>query len=539
MVGVDPIATKELTSLQLMREGDSGPTKLPPTLGIAPTSTVFRDYVWGRDVKDIPNYHKPRMVYDPDTCTYKPSYSFYTHHFIPNPENGGNDGTKVPQQDFYRVWNKVLQGDIIQTETEQQDSDHVYAIITIPGRITSTIDSRMQDGPYQLHQGYLFKHYMTMDTVKGPVPGFEKPTRPKRKPSNLLGSECKNFKIDALVGAFTAYRTAMGGLSVASPEAQIHFANPSPIYPSVVALPLMSKERCYGPWVSSAVDGKAAIYSSIGGDIEFVKDEELAPWGFAGYQLMNEAGRLQAQFSNSLMLFSERGGFVFPDAPEGNTLAKSLLTGGPLVTSISVAVGSQGVKTTYKMDLYTARFGKLAKQRETLIAQVSRERKKMRDKRNELIRKGVGKAATGGRFGPVINKYKDVINTANWSNSVMNEFQMGQRDASWIVASVEQHEGHGYTKKDDGSNDRLTHGVETAYKVVNKKSHQIADVLKEAADVDHRNSMLANTFGAPQGQLYSPGSMDAYHASAPYAGYGEHRRQSMEHLYDQEDENIV
>ena len=528
-VGVDPLATSHLTKLQLMREGG-----LFKVGGVHPTSPVFKDFVWGRTVKDMPNYHKPRMIYDPEDCKYKPSYSFYTHHFVPHPDNGGRDGTKVPQQDFFRSWDKILKGSIIKTEKEQQDPDHVYAIITVPGRITPTIDSRMQDGPYQLYQGYLFKHYMTMDTVKGPVPGFEKPTPPRSKPTNILGQVCASAKIDTLVSAFSAYSAAMEKLSLASPEAQIHFANPSPVYPDVVALPLMSKERCYGPWISSALDGKAAVYAGIGGNIEFEKDEEIAPWNYAGYQLMNEAGRLKAQFSNSLMLFSERGGFVYPGAPQGNSLAKSLITGGPLVTSISVAVGSQGIKTTYKMDLYTSSFGKLAKQKEVLIAQVSREKKKMRDRQNELTRKGMGKSATRGSFGPVIDRYKDVLNTANYTNSVMGELEKGESDASWTVASVQKEDWHGYAY-DKAGNKRLAHGQDVGQKVVSKKSHEVNKFYNLPVDQNAMNRISQDTAGSPTNDGLAGVSMSPFHPNFPHVSYV--NPASKEDHYDEQEQS--
>ena len=79
-------------------------------------------------------------------------------------------------------------------------------------------------------------------------------------------------------------------------------------------------------------------------------------------------------------------------------------------------------------------------------------------------------------------------------------------------------------------------GVESSYRIANAVSHDRVEGL--AADTNHYREMLSNTFGAPQGQIYSPGSMDAFHANAPYAGYEEHKRQSMEHLYDHEDGNI-
>jgi hypothetical protein len=113
---------------------------------------------------------------------------------------------------------------------------------------------------------------------------------------------------------------------------------------------------------------------------------------------MNEAGRLQAEFSNSLLLFSERGSFTIPTIPQGNSLCKNLTLGGPLVTSINVDVSTGGIKTTYQMDLYTASFGKLQKQKQEEISKISRERKKLTSERNALIRKGLGKNQSARNF---------------------------------------------------------------------------------------------------------------------------------------------
>ena len=181
---------------------------------------------------------------------------------------------------------------------------------------------------------------------------------------------------------------------------------PSPIYPDIVALPLMSTERCYGPWRSAASLGDdRERYTDIGGKIEFVKDENLAPWNYAGYQLMDEAGKLQAEFSNSLLLFSERGGFVFPSHPSGMSIGRELQKGGPLITSLSVGVSEAGIKTTVKMDLYTSRFGKLQKQKEEAIAQITRERQKIIDNNNEMIRKGMIRSATNPNAFGVTNNF--------------------------------------------------------------------------------------------------------------------------------------
>ena len=138
---------------------------------------------------------------------------------------------------------------------------------------------------------------------------------------------------------------------------------------------------------------------------------------------MNEAGRLSAQFSNSLLLFSERGGFIVPEAPVGNSLGQQLMGVGPLVTNISIDVSDGGLKTTYKMDLYTSRFGKLQKQKEIAIGQITRERQKLTDQRNDLIRKGMGKGQSSTNYSMVYSQYNDIVNTSKWSNTLTGEVE--------------------------------------------------------------------------------------------------------------------
>ena len=426
-----------------------------------PKTAVYSDQVFGRSVLDVGAFKKPRMVWSSGVCKFVPSFSYYESHFVPKPSNGGTDGTYVDQEDFVRHYSPVLNGDIIDTSLAGLDSNNVYCIITMPGRVSPTIDARMQDGPFQMFQGYLIKHFLTMDTVKGQVPGFNKPSI-RGRPTNVLGKGCENFTLDSIMGAFSAYQAAMGSLKIATPEARSHFMSPSPVYPDMVALPLRSEERCYGPWISSMVDTQSARYKDIGGKVEFIKDENLSPWNFAGYQLMNEAGNLQAQFSNSLLLFSERGGFVFPDAPRGSNLGKALVDGGPLVTNVSVSVGTGGIRTTYKMDLYTARFGKLQKQQEDIIARVTRERQKMRDQQNDLIRKGLGKGASGGGFSSALSPFGNFMGGASKFNEMIGHvettsFERGQSEAVFDVVSSDQLTEDTYDHK--GSSQTVTrHG---------------------------------------------------------------------------------
>ena len=391
--------------------------------------------VYARDVKRV--MHDPvfsmieREVTDPTSDKFGckelvRSAEFPVVSFKPA-DDGGADGTQVDNEDFVRRYDAILDGDIVKTQLEELDPENVYAIITVPGRIKATQDQRYLDGVVQAINAPRLKSAMTVDVVKG-VLGFEKPAAKAASvdPFKLACSN-NNFSATEINEAMAEYRENKKGITLGLPEYQAGFSSPSPVFPDLVAIPLMSMERCYGPWQSASVQnftGSTQVrYSNIGGKIEFAKDENLAPWNYAGYQLMNEAGQLQAQFSNSLLLFTERGGFVMPEAPTGISLAKALKSGGPLVTSVSVSIGDS-VKTTVKMDLYTSRFGKLQKQKENAIGKAARERQKIIDEKNALTRKGMGKAASSANmFGGMKAAFADAVQSIGSSSDEIGDIE--------------------------------------------------------------------------------------------------------------------
>lgn len=306
---------------------------------------------------------------------------------------------------FGRRYDKYLDSWLVITEKKHLDPDNVYALITLPGKILPVVEKRYCDAKLSSYQTVQLKNIMTQDVVRHidfsvPAPKVNKP-----QPVDCNDLAFKNLDYEVVTRAEKQQRSIIR--SAAEDVRKINFSSPSPVYPDIVALPLMSTERCYGPWQSANVLNVEADprvrFSDIGGKVEFIKDENLAPWNFAGYQLLNEAGSLAAQLSNSLLLLTERGGFVYADYPSGIGLAKHLLDEGPLVTSIGVDVGNDGFKTTVKMDLYTSRFGKLQKQKEMAISQVARERQKIVDQNNAAIRRGLGKGqANMNLFGNVM-----------------------------------------------------------------------------------------------------------------------------------------
>jgi hypothetical protein len=210
---------------------------------------------------------------------------------------------------------------------------------------------------------------------------------PRLKMMNLLGGE---EAVERYLKNFNKFlNKRQNKVKLSSPETDAHFSSPSPVMPHLFVLPMMSHERCYGPWLSAGSGANFVGISDIGGKVEFTKDENLAPWTYGGYAEMNSVGLMKAQFSNSLQLYSEKGSFVLADAPTGISIAEPLIAGGPLITSISVNVSEGGIKTTVNMDSYSNNFGRLTKQKEDQISKLSRERQKNIDQLNDLRKKGI------------------------------------------------------------------------------------------------------------------------------------------------------
>lgn len=409
MDNVNPDKTETMDRIKDIQDGE----QLPPSVAfvactvdenlyMAPKTITQKVDVYGRRTKWVMNA-KPLDVTIQGSGSIT-SGTLSLQEFQPIftlKGDGGKDSPnkKVDNEDFQRVYDADLDSYLIDTDKQNLDSEHVYALITVPGRLKPTVESRYLDGIAYGNNPHVIKHSMTQDVVRGPA-GFDKPapavvgTNPKVDPTiagSLIALHTEKYaqKMRKLAEQ-NAGKGSRNPVMVAQSE-------PSPVYPDIVAIPLTSMERCYGPWMSSAIETSRAKFSDIGGKIEFVKDENIAPWNYAGYQLMNEAGKLQAEFSNSLLLFSERGGFSIPEAPTGISLATALKAGGPLITSINVDIGDS-ISTTIKMDLYTSRFGKLQKQKETAIAGITRERQKIIDRNNKAIRKGIGKSNAGIDF---------------------------------------------------------------------------------------------------------------------------------------------
>lgn len=358
----------------------------------------------------------------PGTGCYIDMYDQLPKHYIPNPVISGNAGIKL---EYLRNTSNTMKSYIINTELDNLDTNHVYALITLPGRVIPTASTRFRE--VMDKQQFDIQHFLTMDVVKG-LPEFNAPPYRKEPTPNNFLEQCMQHGTEAVSTAWLASRAAKRALRFGS-QVAMNYSVPAPVYPDLIALPLISHDRCYGPWVSSWEDTQSFGFKDIGGKIEFEKDEHLAPWNYGGYDIMNQAGVLKASFANNLLLFAERGGFTVPEAPRASLLealasSDPAYQTSPLITNISVDITDQSIKTTYKMDMYTPSFGKLQKQKQDSLAKLGRERQKLRDENNRLVRNGLMKDQL--RFG---------IGNLNAAANEGNFFGLEENTSTHIIAS--------------------------------------------------------------------------------------------------------
>ncbi len=222
---------------------------------------------------------------------------------------------------------------------------------------------------------------------------------------------------------------------------------------------------------------------------------------------------LQAQFSNSLLLFAERGAFAYPGAPTGVAIAKALKTGGPLVTSIDVSV-SNSVKTTVKMDLYTSRFGKLQKQQADNINAIARQKQRIIDQTNDQIRRGLAKGQSNNNMlgGLLKNGGQAIMDAARESNNFLTAVERNDRNTvdTFVASYVEIDNG---VRPEKGFTGRAT-----------KESQLLEDASLYQGDIEV-NSALQKTAGASVSELYKPYS----HSPSEYMpNFEDHNKSSID-----------
>lgn len=249
------------------------------------------------------------------------------------------------------------------------DYFHVYALITIP-RATLTEEGTESYGESMKVNASNVDHFFREDVVKG-MPGFATVSTPTF--TRLEGgSNAKDYKANTM--------KAVEGLSFCL-DRRIKMFSPGPLFPEMVALPLRSTERSYGPWYSSTKGG---------GKVEYSHDESLAPWNYNGsYAAMNTAGFDAVTRTEITDLKQERASFTMLGWPRGMSIGGFLSYGGPAITNINVSFSTDGIRTTVTMDSYTPSFGKMQKQKQAMMSKMMRDKQQIKDSRNKLIKEQI------------------------------------------------------------------------------------------------------------------------------------------------------
>ena len=145
--------------------------------------------------------------------------------------------------------------------------------------------------------------------------------------------------------------------------------------PQVVVVPLKSNVLTYGPWFSSGVPGK----------IEFEQSEDLVPWNYGGFDVMNLAALSKVSEISNNNQISEKGSIKVAAIPN-KQLGEQLVANGPYVTNIRVSLSSNDISTDYTLQTWTPNFGKISRQNSTNIRKASKSSEKAR-KQNRLLQK--------------------------------------------------------------------------------------------------------------------------------------------------------
>jgi len=427
----------------------------------------------------------------------------------PKKDEDGNKNPKAAKEEI-----KKLPAALIPSSKQSMNSAHVYALVKLPCKPVPTVARRFVDGPQQSTNPVTVAKIFNRDTIKGGGPWKQSLKSP---PALVQGVEEEKIKYISALNNSNTDRTVIDEVtSFANPEMLIDYVHPSPVIPDTIALPLMSMDRCYGPWRSNAniagnearKEGCNETYQNIGGRVEYVKDENLSPWKFDGYENMNKAAEIQVSFSNNLLLFSEKGSFSVSDVVPGVYIGRPLATNTPLVDSVSLSVDGNGIKMSVGMEMFSVKYGKTEKRRQEELSRLTRQEKLRRQNQNKLIRAEADKPQAGSQFQGLLNT---VGRTEAPHSSEFSGLQRKETVYDSVVASVIPQKKQVYSY--DPLNPQPASGA-TVIKTSNSASFQYKDYLQEAqsnyTDINELNNSLQRTGGSLLNDMYFPFDEDVY-----------------------------
>jgi hypothetical protein len=143
------------------------------------------------------------------------------------------------------------------------------------------------------------------------------------------------------------------------------------IPPKAFGIAQQSNRYVYGPWITNTT-------LPYGCRIEYIQDSNLVPENYmiptnisiggittvvnTGYGGMNAVGQLIANtVENFDFLFTEEASVSIPGYPIITHIGQSLVSGGPLVSDISISLTADTIMTQYSMKTFAPKFGRANK----------------------------------------------------------------------------------------------------------------------------------------------------------------------------------
>lgn len=146
------------------------------------------------------------------------------------------------------------------------------------------------------------------------------------------------------------------------------------IFPDLVAIPMESNQDRYGPWYVVGSDGPT----------DLITDDNLAPWNYNGYDNMNLVAEAILNDGPASQVV-ESGSIEVPGAPLIN-IGDTLIAGGPYVTDVQVNISDAGITTTYRLEIWKPRFGKMNKVFVDKVSRIQRTINQLKTERRGMVK---------------------------------------------------------------------------------------------------------------------------------------------------------
>ena len=160
-------------------------------------------------------------------------------------------------------------------------------------------------------------------------------------------------------------------------KASLQFAIPPDVaLPYGFGIPHQSTRLKYGPWINDydltkpddPFDGEV---QNMKGGAAVEIDEGLKPEIFGGNRALNIIGINTAFLGTQEMAAHEAGSVELAGRPEDD-IGTRFRSQGPYITNMDINIGTDGVKTTYKLNTWTTTFAKLAKYNVDRMASINK-----------------------------------------------------------------------------------------------------------------------------------------------------------------------